>query len=220
MSKGDGSSGGAAAGQEVAGTVAEQTGQVAQQAGVQAKAMVGTAAEQARQVGGEAAARAGDLLGETKAQARRQAESQTQQLAESLGRLRDQGRALAAGRPEQAGSLPDIAQQVVGRLDQVVERIDRGGVDGIVDDVQRFARRRPGVFLLGAAALGFAVGRMVRAGAVQHATGQDGQSELRDRSGQLTPPADWNEVEPLVPVDVPPVPSAVPPMSPSPTAEL
>ncbi len=205
--------GGAAAGQEVAGTAADKAGQVSQQAGEQAKAVAGTAVEQARQVGGEAAARAGDLLGETKDQARRQAETQTQRLAESLGRLRDQGRALAAGRPEEAGSLPDVAGQLVSRLDQVVERMGSGGFDGMVDDLQRFARRRPGVFLVGAAALGLAVGRLVRAGAVQHATGQQEEdSPTPSWPAQPPTPADLYQGEPLA---VPPRPAPVAPVTPS-----
>jgi hypothetical protein len=199
----------AAAGQEVAGTAADKAGQVSQQAGQQAKAVAGTAVEQARQVGGEAAARAGDLLGQTKDQARRQAETQTQQAAESLGRLRDQGRALAAGRPEEAGALPEVAGQLVARLDQVVERMGSGGFDGMVNDVQRFARRRPALFLLGAAALGLAVGRLIRAGAVQHATGQEADTPKQDWSDEPRPPADLSY--PDAAMVVPPVPTPVPP---------
>jgi hypothetical protein len=37
----------------------------------------------------------------------------------------------------------------------------------VLEDVQTFARRRPGVFLLGAAVLGFGVGRYVKAEAAQ-----------------------------------------------------
>jgi hypothetical protein len=208
----DGSGSVAAAGQQIAGTAADKTGQVTQQAGQQAKAVAGSAVEQARQVSGQAAARAGDLLGQTKDQARRQAETQTRQAAQSLGRLRDQGQALAAGRPEAAGSLPDLAEQVVARLDQVVERIDSGGFDGIVNDVQRFARRRPALFLLGAAGLGLAVGRLIRAGAVPHATGQETDSPPDSRPAPPAPPTDLYPAEPLT---APPPPTSVPPVAPT-----
>jgi hypothetical protein len=48
--------------------------------------------------------------------------------------------------------------------------MEQGGAQGVVDDVTRFARRRPGVFLAGAAGMGFVVGRLVRAGAASQRT--------------------------------------------------
>ena len=38
------------------------------------------------------------------------------------------------------------------------------GPDGVIQDVRRFARRRPGMFLLAAGVTGFAIGRIVKAG--------------------------------------------------------
>ncbi len=211
MSSGEGNSGVAAASQEVAGTAVDKAAQLSHQTGEQAKAVAGTAVEQARQVGGETLARAGDLLGEAKDQARRQAETQTQRLAESLGRLRDQGRALAAGHPEEAGSLPDVAGQLVSRLDQVAERMGNRGFDGTVNDLQRFARRRPGLFLLGAAATGLAVGRLVRAGAVQHATGREEASEPQHWPGQGTAATGFGYPEPVAVPTIPAPEPAAPP---------
>ena len=48
---------------------------------------------------------------------------------------------------------------------RLASRMEQGGAQGVVDDVTRFARRRPGAFLAGAAGVGFVVGRLVRAGA-------------------------------------------------------
>ncbi len=46
---------------------------------------------------------------------------------------------------------------------QVAGDIDDRGVGALLDDLQAFARRRPGAFLLGAAALGFGLGRLAKA---------------------------------------------------------
>jgi len=40
--------------------------------------------------------------------------------------------------------------------------VQNRGMEGLVDDLQRFARRRPGVFLFATAVAGFAAGRAVR----------------------------------------------------------
>ena len=58
------------------------------------------------------------------------------------------------------GVLEGAERQVEG----LASRLEQRGPQGLMDDVTRFARRRPGVFLSGAVAAGFVVGRVVRAG--------------------------------------------------------
>jgi hypothetical protein len=59
------------------------------------------------------------------------------------------------------------AGQVVRRLGEggrrAADYLEDRGPEGLLDDVQEFARRKPGTFLLIAAAAGFAVGRLGRA---------------------------------------------------------
>jgi hypothetical protein len=59
----------------------------------------------------------------------------------------------------------------------VADRFEQRGIDGVLTDVKHFARRHPAQFVLGAAAAGFVVGRLVRnvdTGAIAHemTTGQ------------------------------------------------
>jgi hypothetical protein len=65
----------------------------------------------------------------------------------------------------------------------MAERLESGGLEGALSDLQTFARRRPGVFLLGAAATGFAVGRLLRGAQAANADGGSSQvgngSDLR-----------------------------------------
>jgi hypothetical protein len=56
----------------------------------------------------------------------------------------------------------DDARSRIGRL---AGELEQRGPEGLAEDLSRFARRRPGAFLLGAGLVGFAAGRVVRAGA-------------------------------------------------------
>jgi ElaB/YqjD/DUF883 family membrane-anchored ribosome-binding protein len=146
-------------GQQVASAAADEGQKVARAAAQQARDVAGTAQEEAAQLSEQARS----LLDETKGQLGEQAQAQVEGLSESLRRFAAQGQALAEGRPSQAGPLPHYLREAAGRVEQLADEIDARGVDGLVEDLQSFARRRPGVFLLGAAAVGFGVGRLVRA---------------------------------------------------------
>lgn len=103
------------------------------------------------------------LVEETRTLLEEQATSQVQQLSTNLRRFSAETQALAEGRPSEPGELPAYLESMAGRLQGVADDLDTRGVEGIVDDVKAFARRRPGVFLLGAAAVGFGAGRLIRA---------------------------------------------------------
>jgi hypothetical protein len=58
-----------------------------------------------------------------------------------------------------AGRYVALAGDTLG---DVADRLRSGDVESLVGDVQRFARRRPGVFLAAAAGAGFLTARLVR----------------------------------------------------------
>jgi hypothetical protein len=60
------------------------------------------------------------------------------------------------------GVLVDLAHNAATRLDGVASRVERDGIDGLLDDVRSYARRRPGTFLVAAGVAGFVVGRLAR----------------------------------------------------------
>jgi hypothetical protein len=145
-------------------------------AAAQAKDVANTARSSAAETMTEARGQATEVLQEAKTQAhtmvddakrevRAQADQQTGRAAQGLRGLAGQVHALAEGRPEQAGVAGDYARRIGERVSELAERMENGGLDGMLDDARRFARRRPGTFLLSAAALGFAAGRLLRAGA-------------------------------------------------------
>jgi X-X-X-Leu-X-X-Gly heptad repeat protein len=157
--------------QQLASGAADSGRQVAQVAGDQAQQVVGTARDQATRAATEARAQAARVVDDAKIHLRDQARAQTKQLADGLGRLADQLRAVTEGRPAEAGPVADALRQAAERVDYATERVHQGGFEGLVADLQRFARRRPAVFLAGALAAGFGAGRLVRAGRESGALG-------------------------------------------------
>jgi ElaB/YqjD/DUF883 family membrane-anchored ribosome-binding protein len=160
--------------------------------------------EAAKEVAGRAAERAGDVAGEAQAQVQavaRQAKDQVKDLVDrgrrdlgdeaaargrqaagSVRTLADQIGALADGDPQAAGPLTDLLQEGRDRLQSFAGRLD-DGPNAVFEDVRRFARRQPLLFLATAGALGFVAGRMVRAG-------REAASSPRSApSGSMTPTA-------------------------------
>jgi len=147
---------------DVASTTTTEAAQVAGTATDGAKEVAKETGRQVNQVAGEAAEQARQLLAQTGDQLKEQASAQTGRAAEGLRTVTSQLTALRNGRPEDAGAVGDYAQQLTDKLGELADRLDDRGFDGIVNDVHRFARRRPGVFLVAAGAAGFLAGRFLR----------------------------------------------------------
>ena len=145
-----------------AGTAVEQSKEVASTAKEQATDVAAQAIEQTAAVAGQAKDQAMHLVSQATTEAKTQANAQTDRLADGLRSVAGQIQALVEGRTQEAGPLPDYAKQATDQLQQLASRLGDGGVDGVVQDVTRFARRRPGVFLAGAAIAGFFGGRLLR----------------------------------------------------------
>jgi hypothetical protein len=183
----------------------------------EAQAVAATVGEEASFVVQEAALHARDLAEDAKHQLHHQMESQTEQLGGVLGQFGERVHALAEGRPDDAGPVGQYAESIADQVDQLAGRIEHLGFDGMVEEVQRFARRRPGAFLAGAALAGFAVSRLGRG--VQAAQQQEEQGDGRDRGSAGaagTPPLVTAPPPTITDPNVPPAP-AVPPMPAAPS---
>jgi hypothetical protein len=123
-----------------------------------------TVKEQAGEVAHEAAHQGREVLERAKHGLHEQAQARTSELSQSLRRLGGEVQALADGRPDEAGPVAGYVRQAATKFNDVAERVDREGVDGILEDVAEFGRRKPAVFLAAAGVAGFVVGRMIRAG--------------------------------------------------------
>jgi len=151
---------------QVKDAAAGQTKAVARTAQRDVRELKSTVRSQAQQVRGELTGQVRDMLSETQGQLQQQADAQAHRLAGALTQVGGQAVALSEGRPEQAGVLVDYAEQAAGWLDTAASHIEERGLDGLATDVVDFARRRPAVFLAGAAVVGFGVGRLIRSGAI------------------------------------------------------
>lgn len=121
--------------------------------------VVGTARERAGDVTDEAQAQARDVAGELRTQLQDQARTQTERLAENVRRLADDLGAMGDNGKE-GSAATNAVKRIAGRGRDAASRLEDRGPEGLVSDLQDFARRRPGAFLAGAALAGFATARL------------------------------------------------------------
>jgi hypothetical protein len=167
-------------------SVSEKAKEVAGEAGGQAKQIAGEAKEQAREVVGDIKDHARDVMDQTRTEVRQQAEQGTQRVAGGLRTLGEQIQALREGRSDDAGAVAGYADQARQKVDEIANRLDRQGVDGLASDLTAFARRRPGLFLLSCAGAGFALARVVRS---QAAASSDGETPASFATARVDRPA-------------------------------
>ena len=139
------------AGSQVTGAAADGAREVASQVSDQVTGVTKEASDQARQ-----------LAEKAQQQAREQASSQTQRAATTLRDLGKQVRGMTEGQPAESDVAKDAARALADKIESLGQRLEERGFDGTVEDVRDFARRKPGLFLLGAAATGFVVTRLGR----------------------------------------------------------
>ena len=120
-----------------------------------------TATDQAREVVSETARQARDLLGEANGQVRDQASVQQQQAARQLRTVADELQEMAA-KGGQSGVATEVAQQAAERIHGAASWLEQREPADLLQAVRDFARRRPAVFLAGAAVAGLAAGRLTR----------------------------------------------------------
>lgn len=156
-------------GSQTVATATERASDIGESTKQHATEMAGTVKEQAGNVAQEVSHQTQNLVDDAKQNLQQQARSGTNELAQTLHRWSDQGHALARSDDPEAGDARRYVGQASDKLAELADHVEQRGFDGLVDDVQRFARQRPGVFLLGAGLAGFVVGRMLR-GATAGAT--------------------------------------------------
>jgi hypothetical protein len=174
--------------QQAGQTAKQEASATAGQARKGASRVAGTATDQVRAVTGEARAQAGAMAGDLRTRVTEEAESQTRRGAQVMRQWADDLSGLAdnADRDSPARSL---VTQAADRGHRAADYLDSRGVGGLVDDLQHFARRRPGAFLGGAVVAGFTVGRLAKAGSKADGSGS-GPSAPPRASGTQNLPGD------------------------------
>lgn len=177
-------------GQQVAGVAKEEAGKVASTVGDQAKS----------------------LLSQGKSELSEQAGTQQQRLAGAVRSLGEELEAMASG-AEQSGPATDLARQASQRSQGLASWLEDTEPGAALDEVRRFAQRRPGTFILVAAGVGLLAGRLTRGLTADRDDSQGSELSVAPRPGSGTEFPAWTAPEPmstapdpLAPVGAPAVP--------------
>ncbi|AND17781.1 hypothetical protein C5C18_12660 [Rathayibacter tritici] len=148
---------------EAAGTAKEQAGAVADDAKQAASDVLSAGKDEAANVVQEAKVQVKDLLDQSRSQLTEQAHSQKENAAKGARAFSDDLTALANGEGGQDNMAANLVSQAASRAQGVAQWLENRDPSQLLDDVRSFARRRPGAFILIAAATGLVGGRLIRA---------------------------------------------------------
>jgi hypothetical protein len=126
-------------------------------------------------VASEAKYQARNLVDQTRSELRGQVGNQQSQLASRLNSWASELGSMAS-KSDDSGPMTDLAHEASRRVGEISHWLDNHEPSDLLDEVKRFARRRPGTFLALAAAAGVVAGRLTR-GAVAANTSVDSDTD-------------------------------------------
>lgn len=138
--------------------VKQVAGQTKEAAGQAATDVKDTAKEQAQRVAGEAKSQVRNVVGDVRDRVGEQARTQNDKLVGSIRQTADHLDEMRGDRADSPAAT--VVSRVADGGRQLADYLDRNGPEGVLREVQDFARRRPGAFLVTALAAGFVVGRL------------------------------------------------------------
>jgi hypothetical protein len=164
-----------------------------------------TAAEQAQRVGTEARTQARNVAADVRDKLGEQARTQNERLVSGIRQTADH---LDEMRGDRAGSpAATVVSRVADGGRQLADYLDDQGLEGVLRDVQDFARRRPGAFLATALAAGFVVGRLGKSVAkadpnagTNSKPASDTYASQYPQTSTVVPPTTGYETTPVPPV--------------------
>ena len=143
---------------DVAKDEARAVGQTAAQAGSQ---VASTAADQAKQVTQETKRQAQDMIAQGRSQLQEQARNGQQKAGQGLSEIAQQLRTMVDGSEQTpTGPAADLVRQAGDKVEELAGWLQDREPGDLVNEVRAFARRKPGVFLFGAAVAGIVAGRL------------------------------------------------------------
>ncbi|MFC7431599.1 MULTISPECIES: hypothetical protein [unclassified Agrococcus] len=158
---GAGGAGAADTARDVADTAKQQASQLGGSAADSARTVAGTAKAEAAGVASEAKQQAKALYSETTAQLREQASTQQARAAEGLHGIGGDLDRMAQS-SEQQGIASELVSMLATRASGVASWLESREPADVLDDVKRFARRKPGTFIAICAVAGLVGGRLIR----------------------------------------------------------
>jgi hypothetical protein len=143
------------------------------------KEVAATAKEEAANVASEATHQAKNLLSTATSELQSQASTQQSRLASTLRGYADELQGLAQGQgTSQSGVITDLVQQAANKGSEIAQWLEDREPGDVLEELRRFARRRPVMFLALCGLAGVVAGRITR-GAVAANTSVDSPSPAR-----------------------------------------
>ena len=136
----------------------EVAGRGAEAAGRAASDVKDTAAVQARRVTREASTQARNVAAQVRDRVGQQARTQNDNLVGGIRRMADELDQMRGERSDSPAAT--VVSRVADSGRRLADQLAAKGPDGVLREVQDFARRRPGAFLAAALLAGFVVGRL------------------------------------------------------------
>lgn len=152
---------GTGASASTADTAKAEASQVASHAAGAAQNVAGTAKAEASHVASEVKTNVRDLMYQAKSDLTSQAGTQQQKVAAGIRNISSELHTMADA-SDQPGVASDLVRQVAERSQSVASWLDGRDPGSLLTEVQSFARKRPGTFLLVAAGAGILAGRLTR----------------------------------------------------------
>ena len=190
----------------------EEAADVARTAAGSAQNVAQTAKGEAANVAHEAKANAQDLLSQAKSGLTSQAGTQQQKAAEGIRNISTQLHSMASA-PDQQGMAGDLVRQAAERTSSMATWLENREPGDLLSEVQRFARNKPGTFLLLAAGAGVLAGRLTRgltAGPPEASTSTAAGTGAGSRYSASTYGDQYNQSYPVAGGTVPPPPVQLP----------
>jgi hypothetical protein len=147
----------------------EQAQQTATTAADEGRHVAGVVGDEVQNVAGQAKDQALGLVDDALGQIDEQSRAQRDRLVGTLQSVSTDLEAMASS--VDSGLATQLAQQVAERARSLSTHLDGREPSELLQDVRRFARRRPGLFLLGALGAGVVAGRMARGAKQAHSSG-------------------------------------------------
>lgn len=143
----------------------DQAGKLAEDAKAGGQQVADRAKDEAQQVVSTATDQAKGLYSKARGELYDQASTQQMRLADSVRSLGQELSSMVSGSQDassQSGPATSLMSSLSGQLDQAAGWLDQREPGEVLDEVTRFARRKPGIFLALAALTGLVAGRLTR----------------------------------------------------------
>jgi gas vesicle protein len=146
------------AGSDVVQTARDAGSDLAQTARDAGSDLARTTKEEARQVAHTAADQADRVRVGVRQRMREEVDRQHRQVTDRVGAFAQELATMAAERPDTPAS--ELVGMLAERSRSFADYLDRHGPEKVLYELQNFARRRPGTFIVAAVAAGFVAGRL------------------------------------------------------------